>query len=126
MAFGESLVATRVIPAQSVLTPEDVTLVAAQIPGALADPGQAVGQAAQRAIYPGRPIRQADLGPPVLVGRNQTVVLRYAAGGLQITAEGRALDRGGAGDVIRVMSRSSKAVLSARIGPDGTLTVEGP
>ena len=124
-AAGESLVATRPIAAQSILTPEDMALVDAIIPGALGDPAQAVGLQTRRAIYPGRAILVRDLGPPVLVGRNARVQLRYLRGGLEIAAEGRALDKGGAGEVVRVMSLGSKAVVSGRVMADGTVQVGG-
>lgn len=124
-AAGESLVATRPIAAQSILTPEDMALVDAMIPGALGDPAQAVGLQTRRAIYPGRAILVRDLGPPVLVGRNARVQLRYLRGGLEIAAEGRALDKGGAGEVVRVMSLGSKAVVSGQVMPDGTVQVGG-
>lgn len=120
---AESLVATRVIAAQSVLSAEDMALVAAAIPGALADPAQVIGLQARRTIYPGRPILARDVGPPVLVGRNAIVKLRYLSGELDIAAEGRALDKGGAGEMIRVMSLGSKAVVSGRVMADGSVHV---
>lgn len=36
---AESLVATRTIRARTLVLPEDVTLVSAELPGALSDPG---------------------------------------------------------------------------------------
>lgn len=120
---AESLVATRAIAAQSVLSADDMALVDAVIPGALGDPALAVGLQTRRAIYPGRPIMERDLGPPVLVGRNARVQLRYLRGGLEIAAEGRALDKGSAGEVIRVMSLGSKSVVSGRVMADGTVHI---
>lgn len=124
LAQADSLVATRVIAAQSVLSAGDVALVEARIPGALGDAALAVGQTARRAIYPGRPILAADLGPPLLVARNATVTMRYSVGGLQISAEGRALDRGGEGEVVRVLSKASKTVVTGRVAADGSVLVE--
>jgi flagella basal body P-ring formation protein FlgA len=68
-------------------------------------------------------VRAADLGPPALVDRNQIVALDFRAGGLSIRAEGRALARGGAGDVIRVMNLASRTTVSGRIRPDGVVDV---
>lgn len=124
-ALADSLVATRVIRAQSVLVAEDVARVAAAIPGALSDPAAALGLEARVTLYPGRPIRPGDLGPPALVDRNQIVALDFRAGGLTIRAEGRALARGGAGDVIRVMNLASRTTITGRIRPDGVVAV-GP
>jgi len=124
-ALAESVVATRPIRAQTVLTAEDVTLVAAQIDGALTDISAVLGQEARVTIYAGRPVRADDLGPPTMVDRNQIVPLTYRTGGLSITTEGRALARGGVGDVIRVMNLASRTTVSGLIGPDGAVVV-GP
>lgn len=121
----ESLVATRAIPARTVVQPDDITVVAAEIPGALSDPAQAVGQATRRIIYPGRPILAADLGPPVMVARNARVRLEFRRGGLAIAAEGRALDEGALGEAIRVMALGSRSVLQGVVSQDGVVLVEG-
>lgn len=123
---AESLVATRPIAAGTLLAHADLTTVAAAIPGALADPADAVGKEARRAIPAGRPIRADDVAAPAIVERNQIVPLRYAAGGLSILTEGRALARGGEGDVIRVMNLGSRNTVSGRVLADGTIQVGGP
>lgn len=120
---AESLIATRVIRAQTLLTANDVTLVAAEISGALADPSAALGLEARVTLYPGRAIRAGDLGPPALIDRNQIVTLIYRVGGLDITTEGRALGRGGLGDAMQVMNVSSRMVLVGRVARDGSVHV---
>lgn len=120
-----SMVATRLIRAQTVLSAADMTQVAADIPGALADAAAAVGLEARVTIYPGRPLRAGDLGPPALVDRNAVVPLAYRVGGLTILAEGRALDRAGAGDALRVMNLASRTTVTGRLGADGVVEV-GP
>jgi flagellar basal body P-ring formation protein FlgA len=124
-ATADSLVATRTIRAQSVVQADDVTLVAADIPNALAQIADAVGLEARVAIYAGRPIAAADVGPPALVDRNQIVALAYQSGGLAILTEGRALTRGGVGDVIRVMNLASRSTVAGRVSATGTVVV-GP
>ncbi len=123
MAQADSLVATRTIPAQSVLAETDMTLVAAEIPGALASVPEAVGLEARVTLYAGRPIHAGDLGPPAIIDRNQIVTLAYTAGGLAIVTEGRALARGGEGDVIRVMNLASRSTVTGRIMADGMVQV---
>ncbi len=124
-AMADSLVANRTIRAMAVLGPDDVTLVEAAIPGALDDPLTAIGMEARIAIYPGRASRAQDIGPPALIDRNQIVPLIYRAGALSILTEGRALARGGTGDVIRVMNLASRTTVTGQIGPDGVVRV-GP
>jgi flagella basal body P-ring formation protein FlgA len=120
---AESLVATRTIRAKSLVTAEDLALVSAELPGALSDPGLAVGLEARVAIYAGKPVRPGDLGPPTLVERNQLVTLIFRAGGLAIFTEGRALARGSEGDDIRVMNLGSRNTVTGRVGPDGAVYV---
>lgn len=124
-AFADSVVAARVIRPQQILVAEDVTTVAAEIPGALTNPDAALGQEARVAIYPGRPIKADDVGPAAVIERNQIVALSYRVGALAILTEGRALARGKPGDVIEVMNLSSHNKVTGLIGPDGTIDV-GP
>lgn len=120
---ADSVVATRAIQPKTVVTVEDVTLVAMDIPGAIQDLAMAVGQEARIAIYPGRVIKTTDLGQSTLVERNAIVALSVVIGGLEIITEGRALARGSKGDVIDVMNISSRTRLRGRIGADGTVHV---
>ena len=119
-ALADGLVASRVLPAGTVLTAADI-IPAAGGSGLSAE--QAIGQQLRSAVYQGRPITAAHLTTPTLVSRNQIVTLAYDNAALRIETEGRALGAGSAGDVIRVMNLASRATLSARINPDGTLSV---
>lgn len=122
---AEILVATRMIPAQSVLAAGDVALKAGDNPAALTDAALAVGKEARTTLYPGRAIRASDLTAPGLVDRNQIVPLIFRSSGLSIRTEGRALDRGAAGETIRVMNLQSRNTTSGRVQQDGTVVV-GP
>lgn len=122
-ALAESVVATRTIRAKTLISADDLTLVSAELPGALGDPALAIGQEARVSIYAGKPVKIGDVGPPTLVQRNQLVTLIYLTGGLSISTEGRALDRGAEGEVLRVMNLGSKNTVTGRVGPDGTVYV---
>jgi flagellar basal body P-ring formation protein FlgA len=123
MASAESLIAVRTIPAQSVIASDDVSLVDAVMDGAVLTPAAAIGQEARVTIYAGRVVLLADLGPAAVVDRNQVVPLRFLAGALAIMTEGRALERGGTGDVIRIMNLSSRLTVTGRVMPDGSVNV---
>ncbi|MDP4031279.1 MAG: flagellar basal body P-ring formation chaperone FlgA [Pseudorhodobacter sp.] len=125
MAHADSLVATRTIRAQSILAASDMTLVAAEIPGGLSNVTAAIGLETRVTLYAGRPIHPADLGPPAIIDRNQIIALVYRAGSLAILTEGRAMARGGVGDVIRVMNLASRTTVTGRIAADGRVQV-GP
>lgn len=118
---ADELTAVRNLPAGTILTEADVAL--APSPRIGLTPAEAVGKQLRTAAYQGRPIQAGQLASPTLVSRNQVVTLAYESPALRIETEGRALGAGGAGDVIRVMNIASRATLSARINPDGTVTV---
>ncbi len=124
-ALADSVVATRTIRAHSLLSAEDMTLVAMDIPDALTDSSAVIGQETRVAIYAGKPILPAQIGPSAIIARNQIVPLSYSAGGLSILTEGRALARGGVGETIEVMNLTSRTKVAGLIGPDGVLRV-GP
>jgi len=123
LAQAETVVAARTIRAQQILAPEDLRLVAGE--GAVADPADVIGLEARRTLYAGRPVSLDDLGPPAIVERNEIVPLAYSRGGLQILSEGRALARGGVGEVIRVMNLASRTTIQGRITAEG-LVIVGP
>lgn len=123
-AAAETLTAKRLIRAQTILTSEDIDTRPDGPETALTDPSEAIGREARITIYAGRPLRPEDLGPPTLVDRNQHVTLLYRSGALTISAEGRALARGGAGDEIRVMNTASKATVIATISDAGDAVVQ--
>ena len=122
-ALAESVVATRTLRPNTVIGPDDLTVVDAALPGALSDPALALGLETRVAIYAGRPVLQSNLGSPTLVQRNQVVSLVYLAGSLAISAEGRALSRGSEGETVRVINLASRTTVSGRIGPDGAVYV---
>lgn len=122
-AMAEVVVAGRTIPARTLIAAEDLLLRDMEVPGAVTDPAEIVGMEARVALYANRPIRPGDVGFPAIVERNQIVPLVYRGGSLTITTEGRALDRAGPGDVIRVMNLSSRNTVMAVIGADGAAHV---
>ncbi|MFD1882571.1 flagellar basal body P-ring formation chaperone FlgA [Paracoccus pacificus] len=121
-AAADSIVAARRLPAGTLLSLSDLRL-DAEVIGGLSDPLEIEGKETRVTIYAGRAIRAEDLGPPTLVGRNDLVTMDFATGGLTISTEGRALGRGGQGDVIRVMNLASKNAVSARVTAQGRVEV---
>ncbi len=120
---AETVVAARTIPAHALIGPDDLLLRDVIVPGGVDDPAMIVGMEARVALYAGRPIRPGDVGFPAVVDRNALVPLIYQRGGVSISTEGRALDRAGPGDLIRVMNLASRVIVTARIGIDGAAHV---
>jgi flagella basal body P-ring formation protein FlgA len=125
-SLAEGLVATRTIRPTEVLQAADVAPhPAVTAPGVATDPIQVVGLEARVAIYPGRPVRLADLGPAAVIERNEAVVMVYRQNGLTIVSEGRALGRAALGESVTVMNGSSRQSVQARVINFGQVEV-GP
>ena len=122
-AAADTVVAARLIRAMSVIGPDDLTLAPGDAPGSAADPAALIGLETRVMLYPGRPILAEQVGAPTLIERNEVVALIYAAGGLMIETEARALDRGGEGDSVRVMNLASKKTVTGRVRADGSVAV---
>jgi len=124
-AMADSVVATRTIKAQTIVTAQDIAMVPADINAALSSTNAAVGLETKVTLYAGRPVHAADLVSPALIQRNQVVSVVYQIAGLTIRTDGRALERGGAGAVIKVMNLSSHMTVQGAVAPDGSVRV-GP
>lgn len=124
LAQAEIVVPTRTIRAKDVIQAADLEMKALSSAGAATSFADLIGQEARVALYPGRPIRLSDIGPPAVVGRNDLVTLVFGRAFLSITAEGRALGRGAVGERIRVMNLSSRTTVTGVIRPDGQIEVE--
>ena len=122
-AWAETVFAARTVRAHAILTAQDLVLKKVDIPGAITQPEQIIGQEARVALYAGRPIRPGDIGPPAMVDRNQIVPLVFNAGGLLITTEGRSLARAGVGEYVRVMNLSSRNTVMGLVMADGRVMV---
>ena len=80
---------------------------------------QIVGKTPIRYLQTGKPFRTADLRMPLLVTKGKLVTIMLKNQHMQITAQGRALEDGAKGDVIRVSNtRSRQPVQGVVIGPN--------
>lgn len=124
-AVADIVVPTRTIRVNELLSPQDFEVREGELRGVVTNLAFLEGLEARVALYPGRPVRLQDVGPPALVDRNEIVVLVFASGGLQIRADGRALSRGALGDRVRVMNLASRSTLFGVVAEDGSVHVGG-
>ena len=122
-AQAEGVVAAHMISVGTVIGPSDLRLAEKVPAGTLTDPDQAIGLETRRTIYAGRPVRAGDLQAPALVERNDLVRVVYTKGALEIVTEGRALDRGAAGDRVSVMNLMSRTVIYGQVVGPGLVQV---
>ena len=86
-------------------------------------PEDAIGLQLRDQVAAGQPLPRAELMPPVLVKKGARVVMLLDSPGIALTAEGRALEAGGANDRIRVQNPISRAVVEAEVLADGRVRV---
>ena len=83
------------------------------------DISRIVGKTPRRYLQTGKPLRMADLRMPILVVKGKLVTLTLKNQHIQITAQGRALEDGAKGDVVRVSNtRSRQTVQGVVVGPN--------
>ena len=122
-ALAETIVPVRAIRSGSIINSEDVTSIKQNVTGGFEIAAAVIGKEARVTLYPGRPIKRGMIGPPAVLERNQIVQMVFRTGRLSITAEGRALDRAGVGDLVRVMNMGSRQTVTGRVLENGTIEV---
>lgn len=125
-AVGDSpmvVVTTRALRARSIIGPGDVAMVARDAPGALDDTADAVGLEASVWLQAGAPLMPEHVVPAAIVERNQIVTLIFRSGMLEITTDGRALERAAPGDRVRTMNLESKTIVTGRAIAPGIVEV---
>ncbi|MEL6509687.1 MAG: flagellar basal body P-ring formation chaperone FlgA [Pseudomonadota bacterium] len=120
---ADTVFATRTVRSQSVITAEDVTLKEGVLPGTLSALSQAIGRESRVVLYAGRPILADDITAPALIERNQIVTLIVSQNGLKISTEGRALERGAVGDMVKAMNLSSRSTVNGTVTADGHIQI---
>lgn len=85
------------------------------------DPNALIGAKIKRNVKSGDLIQRRDI---CFVCRNETVIIRAGANGLQIITQGKALSDGAVGDEIRVQNTKSKRIIDAIITAVGEVTVK--
>lgn len=112
-AYAEDVTAARHIRAGAIVVASDI--VTPKEHETMRRAADMIGMEATRTLYKGQPIDEDDLRPPTLVKRNAIVQMEFTKGPMTIMAEGRALDKGGMGERIRVMNLLSKRVVTATV-----------
>jgi len=86
----------------------------------------AAGMEAARNLSAGNIVRRSDLMKAQLVRRGEPVTIRIVSGALVITASGRALNGGGQGEMVRVVTNTTNRTLDGTIDGSGTVRVAAP
>lgn len=90
----------------------------------LVDASQILGYTAKSFIRPGQQIRAMDLQRPIAVAKGALVTMVLKSGAMQLTAQGRAVEEGAIGDVIRVTNTHSKQTVEAKVEAPNIVSVQ--
>ena len=122
-ATAEVLTYARDFAAGEVVQPEDIVWAAPSGFGAPIDtPRDArsvIGQAARRPLRAGTSVSLADLSAPKVIKRDEMVQVAYAAGGVRLLLQGKAMGGAAIGEVVDIQNPASKKIIQAvASGPD--------
>jgi flagellar basal body P-ring formation protein FlgA len=90
----------------------------------LTDKAQIVGLEARHDIAEGQMLHGRDIIPPRLVTRGTLVIMKIQTPFMLITAQGRALQDGTAGDVVRVTNTQSNRVVEGTVDGPGVVRIQ--
>lgn len=114
------------IARDTVITIDDLQLkkfnISNQREGLMTNMDEAIGLTSKRALQPGKPITRSELVQPVLVKRDQPVMLVSHTAGITASMPGVALKNGRKGDVIKVRNSSSQRIISGVVDDTGVVT----
>ena len=120
-------VLTRLLAPGEVIAVGDVTTATVRTdrlsPDMLLQVSNLVGKAPRHQLRPGEPVRASEVEVPLVVHRGTLVTIILDTPSLHLSAEGKALDDGGKGAVIRIANTKSSRVIDAVVTGPGTVTV---
>ncbi len=87
------------------------------------DASQLVGMTPRRGLRAERPIRVSDLRAPVVISKNSPVTIVLQTDKMRLSAQGRALEDGAKGALIRVMNTQSNQTIHAQVQGPGQVNV---
>lgn len=83
------------------------------------DPREIIGQAPRRPMQAGAVVSLSDLSTPLVIRKDDVVQVAYAADGIKLVLEGKAMGSASVGDAVDIMNPTSKKTIQAvASGPD--------
>jgi flagella basal body P-ring formation protein FlgA len=118
--FAKALVATRALPAGTVLDPADLAQaevdLAEDASAAVVQPHLALGRALERPLAAGGSLRQSHLKPRQWFAAGDTVQLVAQGPGFSVAGSGQALTAGLEGQPVRIRTESGRILTAEAVG----------
>ena len=89
-------------------------------------PSDLVGRTPRRLLPTNAPVRLHDLQLPRMIAKNAMVTLMLQTRAMTLTTQGRALQDGGKGEVIRVLNTQSNRAVDAMVAGPNLVVVNAP
>lgn len=119
-AFAPALVASRALPAGTLLAEGDLTQaevdLAEDTSNALFQPALALGRMLERPLPAGRSLRQSHLKPRQWFAAGETVQVLAQGPGFRVASEGQALTPGTEGLPVRIRTESGRILTAQAVG----------
>ncbi len=127
VVYDRVLVAARDLPLEHKIQPTDVRLEEREIESRadeyLTDPADVSGRVPARVIKEGTAITDRMLQSPIVMDAGAAITLMATHNGIQVKAEGVAMERGRIGKIIRVRNAKSRKVLRGRVLDANTVEI---
>jgi flagella basal body P-ring formation protein FlgA len=94
-------------------------------PDAILNPEQLVGKAARRILRAGETVRAGDIAEPIVVHKGDLVTIELNTPGMQLSAQGKALEDGAVGASIRVANTQSNRVIDGVVAGPNQVVIGG-
>jgi flagella basal body P-ring formation protein FlgA len=94
-------------------------------PDAILNPEQLVGKAARRILRAGETVRAGDIAEPIVVHKGDLVTIELNTPGMQLSAQGKAVEDGALGASIRVANTQSNRVIDAVVAGPNQVVIGG-
>lgn len=87
---------------------------------------QIVGMTPKRGVPVQTPVRMRDLQTPRVVAKGALVTVTFQTPRISLTAQGKSLEEGGVGDVIRIVNTQSNRIVQATVAGPNLVAVAKP
>jgi flagella basal body P-ring formation protein FlgA len=91
---------------------------------AIVDAQRLIGMTPKRAVAAMRTILSGDVTAPLSLKKGDLVTMILNSGSLNLTAQGRSLDQGAIGDIVRIINTSSNRIIEGVITAPQTVTIK--
>ncbi len=92
-------------------------------PNIIMHPDDLIGKTPRRGLRSGSPVRSSDVERPIIIKKGSLVTMVLKTPMMTLTSQGKAIENGSDGDVIRLTNTQSNTVIQAIVSGAGVVTI---